>query len=169
LSIVATTVIAVYAGARQVSAKAVLWKIVSFPPFISMLFALCIPSTQALGIFLPLVNALAATILPLAMLMIGLQLQLKIDPAHRAPMLVVTVGQLILWPVVVALLGAVLAVRDEVVQPSVMQAAMPPMVTPAILLIAAGLAPRFVASTLGVATLLSCITIPLWARWLLGA
>ncbi len=163
LSVVATAAVAVYSGdGKRPGVKSILWKVICFPPFISLLFALLLPSTQVLAGLLPLLSLLGDTILPLAMLMVGLQFSVRVEPAYQLPVVTVIVGKLFLAPLIVVVVGMFFNSNPQVFNATLIQSAMPPMVTPAILLIGAGLAPRFVATVLGLATLCAFVTVPLW-------
>ncbi len=163
LSVVATAAVAVYSGdGKRPSVKSILWKVVRFPPFISLLLALLLPSTEALAGMLPLLSLLGNTILPLAMLMVGLQFSIQVEPAYKWPVFTVIAGKLLVTPLIVIAVGMFFTSNPQVFNATLIQSAMPPMVTPAILLIGAGLAPRFVATTLGLATLCAFVTVPLW-------
>ncbi|NND39200.1 MAG: hypothetical protein HKO06_06355 [Pseudomonadales bacterium] len=168
LSLVATTSIALLLGQREaIKAKDLLWRVLSFPPFLSLILALLLPAGSLPEALAKIFSLLGASILPLAMLMVGLQLSVNILPAQRGPMLLVSAWKLLLTPLLVLALGKALAIDARVLAPSFLQSAMPPMVTPAIMLIGAGIAPRFVATTLGLATLASFISVPLWCYWIL--
>lgn len=169
LSIVATSVIAMHGGQGDAPlSRNVIKKILSFPPFISLLVALCIPSTDSLDGLIVVTEFLGATILPLAMLMVGLQFSMRIQREFKMPMLVVMIGKMIVSPLLVWLLGALIGIDWKILQASIMQAAMPPMITPAILLIGAGIAPRYVATALGFSTLAACLTLPVFFYWVGG-
>lgn len=167
-SLVATTTIALFSGAREaIGAQQVLWRVLGFPPFISLLVALLVPESMVPALLASLLDLVGITILPLAMLIVGLQLKIRIAPEHLRPMLAVIGGKLLLTPLLVFYLGRVIAVEPSIQQATFLQSAMPPMVTPAILLIAARIAPEFVASTLGISTLVSFVTVPFWVYFFL--
>ena len=77
-----------------------------------------------------------------------------------------------LAPLLVCLLAVVLLDAEPLAaQLTVFQAAMPPMVTAAIMAMAAGFAPRLCTATIGIGLGLSLLTLPLWfavVRWLLA-
>ncbi|NNC54173.1 MAG: hypothetical protein HKO07_00470 [Pseudomonadales bacterium] len=172
LSLVATTSIALLLGQREaIKVKDICWRVLRFPPFLSLILAVLLPANLLTGgapqFVAKTFALLGASILPLAMLMVGMQLSVKVVPEQRGPMLVVSAWKLLLTPLLVLAVGRFLAIDSLVLQPSFLQSTMPPMVTPAIMLIGAGIAPRFVATTLGLATLASFISVPLWCYWVL--
>ena len=65
-------------------------------------------------------------------------------------------------PLLVLLGAKFLNIDPNVAVPTILQAAMPPMVTGVILLINADIAARFSATVLGFGTLAAAITLPFW-------
>ena len=114
------------------------------------------------------------TMAPLAMFIVGLQLSAKVARELRAP-LSFALGMKLLASPLVALVLCLIA--DPLIdgdalaaQVTVFEAAMPTMVTAAIMAMAAGLAPRLCMATVGLGLCLSLITLPLWyaiTHWLL--
>jgi malate permease and related proteins len=151
-------------------------RIVSFPPFI----ALCIALSLLRGVTLPAVidtglMLLGKTMAPLAMLIIGLQLAVHVPRELRAPLSFALGMKLLVSPLLAIALcvavGAISGTSDTLaMQVTVFEAAMPTMVTAAILAMAAGLAPRLCTATVGFGLCCSLLSLPLWfllTRWLL--
>lgn len=151
-------------------------RIVSFPPFI----ALCIALSLLRGVTLPAaidtgLMLLGKTMAPLAMLIIGLQLAVHVPRELRAPLSFALGMKLLVSPLLAIALcvaaGAISGNSDTLaMQVTVFEAAMPTMVTAAILAIAAGLAPRLCTATVGFGLCCSLLSLPLWfllTRWLL--
>jgi predicted permease len=143
-------------------------RIVSFPPFI----ALCIALLLLRGITLPNVidqglMLLGKTMAPLAMFIIGLQLSPQVPRELRAPLSFALAMKLLISPLLAILLcvaARTLVMRDGVLalQVTVFEAAMPTMVTAAILAMAAGLAPRLCSAAIGFGLCCSLLSLPLW-------
>jgi len=134
--------------------------IFSFPPFVSVIVALLLPSTSALGITLPVLKVIALTLAPLSMLLVGLQFYVKLAPEYFSPTLWVLAFRNVFSPLLVAMVGVGLGININTLYPTIMQSAMPPMIAVAILLMSSGIAPRFVASVLGIGTVLSMPVLP---------
>jgi len=172
LSIVGTIVIAVYShqGAdkesRIPSITTILRKVISFPPFIALFISFFIPSTESLGPFLVPFKWIGGAIVPLALIVIGLQIELRVDTRHHRPIFLVLCLKMLVLPLLTLISAIVFGVSNPQFSTSVFQAAMPPMVTPAIMLINARIAPKLAASILGIGTLTGFITLPLWAHLL---
>lgn len=168
LALVATTAIALLSGdAESVGPRQLLWRVISFPPFLSLILALLLPASILPAALTLVFDLLAASILPLAMLIVGLQLSIRVAREQLAPLVHLALWKLLLMPPLVLWLGHVLDVDAPVLQPTLLQSAMPPMVTPAIMLVAAGIVPGFVATALGLLTLLSFVSVPMWIMLLL--
>jgi hypothetical protein len=161
VTIVATASIAAFEHKSPVfDVRKITMNIFSFPPFISVIVALLLPSTSLLGVALPVLKVLALTLAPMSMLLVGLQFSVRLSPEYFSPTLWVLGMRALVLPLLVALIGIGLGINNYTLYPTIMQSAMPPMITVAILLMSNGIAPRFVASVLGVGTLLSMVTLP---------
>jgi len=68
-------------------------------------------------------------------------------------------------PAIALLLVPLLNLHGPMARVTVLEAAMPSMVTAGALAIAHGLAPRLAAAMVGYGLLLSLATLPLWAAW----
>lgn len=177
LSFVAMSVIAAFASDKTtgesgqtnalISLYARLLGVLRFPPFLSLLLALALTPTTFFDsvlwhqIQLPL-GIVAKLLLPLAMVVIGLQFRFQIQPGSFAPLAVVLIGRMLITPLLVLVVAKSLLIDPLIAVPAVMQSAMPPMVTGVILLINAGIAVRFATSVLGIGTLSAALTLPFW-------
>ncbi len=140
---------------------AILKKIISFPPFLALICALIIPQSWLVHLY-GIFDLLSATIFPLAMCLVGLQFVFQLDRAYRMPMFIVVFMKMFLMPSLVLLVALQLGLDQNIVIATVLQSAMPPMVTGAILLMAANIHSKFVATALGGSTLIAGISIPMW-------
>lgn len=161
-------VIATYSGGSRPSPLAVARTVVTFPPFVALVLALILGNQWFPGWLAELVDLLAGMLIPLVTLAVGLQLRLKLIPAHRLPLALGLSFKLLLLPAAAWGLALVLGADRSVMQVGVLEAAMPPMITAGALVSAAGLAPRLATALVGYGVLASAVTIPLW-YWLLVA
>jgi predicted permease len=99
------------------------------------------------------------------MLTIGLSVRLTLPRDELKPLVTGLLLKLALMPALAALLVPMLGLQDEMARTTVLEAAMPPMVTAGALAIAHNLAPRLAAAMVGYGLLLSLLTLPLWAQW----
>lgn len=171
LALFAPVVIARFASTDKPSLAALLVRIVRFPPFI----ALCVALVFLRGATLPPAAVLALVLLgktmaPLAMFIVGLQLSLRLDHAVRWPLALSLVMKLVGLPLFVLVLAELSGASGLSAHVSVFEAAMPSMVTAAIMAMAAGLAPRLCSAAIGLGLCVSLLTLPLWywlGQWLL--
>jgi malate permease and related proteins len=151
--------------------RAALRRALAFPPMIALLIACAtapLPLPEAL---IHALDKLAASLVPASLVAVGLQLRL--DPAtlrRRGRLLAVgLLAKLVVVPLVLAgLYIAVLGQRGLVVQTTLLQAAMAPMVTGALLVEEAGLDGELASGLVGVGVLLSLLTVSLWSLLLAG-
>lgn len=149
-------------GARP-TAREVTLKVVTFPPFFALLFSL-LPIARP-SFFAPLLAACSAPLVPLAMFSVGFKL--PITRPSNARMLAWGLGlKLGVLPLLAWATLAALSTPPLVLQVGVLETAMPTMITVGAVIMAAGIAPEFVAAMVGWGLVLSLVTVPLWA-WLL--
>jgi predicted permease len=154
-------VASLYAG-RKPEPAMILRRIVTFPAFLALLAGVAVGlcgGWPALldGVFAPI----GATLTPLALFSVGLQF--KFHPGHRQ-LGAASWGlgwKLLLAPVLCWAMGMAAGVGGLVLTVGVLQAAMAPMVSAAILADEYELEPTLVNTVLGAGIVLSLITIPL--------
>ncbi|MBX3021762.1 MAG: AEC family transporter [Bdellovibrionales bacterium] len=163
LSTLGMLVAGIYSGSK-VSAASVVKGIVTFPPFIAALLALTLARTNALQSFAPLLERLSSTLVPLALVSVGCQLHFKRETLTRR-LEELTLGlavKLFAVPAVLAL-GLWLAGGSSLAgKISVLEMAMGPMITAAIVAGAFRLDSEIANLMVGVGTPLSILTVWLW-------
>jgi predicted permease len=161
---VAVTVI--YAD-RPLRPWQVLRQILLFPAFIALMAGIVIGLMgDPFAILHDLCGSLAATLAPLALFSVGLQQRLALPRAHLTAVGCALAWKLLLAPAVCVALGWAGGVTGLVLAVGVLQAAMPPMISAAILADQYGLEPALANSVLGLAILISLATVP-WINALL--
>jgi predicted permease len=149
--------------ASQVSARKILKRIFSFPPFISLMIAFSLPISGLVSLLEPVLNTFALLLMPSALFVLGVQFQPRLLPEHRIPLIIGISLKMLVAPLVACFIVLALNGSIDVRNATIFQAAMPSMVTPGLMAIAAGIAPRFVATMLGYCTLVSFATLPIIA------
>jgi len=155
-------IIAVHYSSGAVSPKKLARSIASFPPFIALLIAF------PLSIFtypLWLADALermASSLVPVVMIAVGLQWRLRIDREYVAPMLTALGLILLVSPAFAWLAVSVIGIQGLVGQVIVLEAAMPAMISAAVLAVSYNLAPRLASAITGYSLLISLLTVWLW-------
>jgi len=171
----ASVMAARYGRGSSPSIGAVLHRLIAFPPFIALLVALLVRLVAlpngALQTLCTIAEPLAATLVPLAMLATGMRLQWPDASGIREPLAVGLVVRMCVAPA--AVYGVLTWVHsgsagwDPPSTASVLEAAMPPMVTAGVLASEAGLDAELAAALVGVGVILAFVTVPVWAMLLM--
>ena len=142
--------------------KKSLIKIITFPPFAFLMASLLLPIAPLVTPVMGLLDGLGQLIVPATMMVVGLQFRLKIEPKYRLPLFIILMTKMIMLPLGVWGVLSLLSVESIMLASVVFQAAAPPMITAAALLISARIAVPLVGSALGVGTILSFFLLPIW-------
>lgn len=140
-------------------------KILKFPPFLMFLLALAM---NLLDLHFPddlkeVFQRLGNTVSPIALVSVGMQLRLEKRSKHWGFLAIGLGYQLLLAPLLIYVLFVwVLGVRGEVVQVSVIEAAMAPMITASIVAASYGLKPRLANMMVGFGIPISFLTLAIW-------
>lgn len=153
-------------SSREASLASLPGKILRFPPFMAMLAAFALHPWTYPAALKEILEKLSATLIPLALVSVGMQLRLS--PAlirKHAPQLVSgLLFKLLIGPALIcALFVAVLGAHGPDIQITIVQSAMAPMITGAILADDYGLEPELANLMIGAGIPLSLLTVPLWA------
>lgn len=155
---------------QRISASAVLKRIFGFPPFYALLAGLALNGVAYPQSIAQLLAMLGATMAPLAMFIVGLQLSWQVPAQFRQPLCIVLAARLLVSPALALLFFLASGHRELAARVTVFEAAMPTMVTAAIMAIGTNLSPRLCTAAVGFGLILSLITLPLWfalTQWLL--
>lgn len=144
------------------SAGIVLKRVLRFPPFLGCVSALVIPHFIDISIADPLFEKLAATVAPLALFSIGLQLQFKGWLSEIRNISVTLFYKLILAPLLVIVLFFCLGFKGITPQVAIMEAAMPTLLTAGVVADEYGLNPRLSNLIIGIGIILSLLTTAGW-------
>ena len=157
---------AIYAG-RDIQPWRIVRQIALFPAFIALLVGIALALAGDPFPWLHVICArLAATLTPPALFSVGLQQRLLLPRSSLAAIGYGIGWKLLLAPALCYLLGRISGVTGLVLTVGVLQAAMPPMVSAAILAEQYDLEPALAGSVLGIGILLSLATVP-WINTLL--
>ncbi|GGZ19435.1 transporter [Echinicola pacifica] len=140
-------------------------KILTFPPFLFFLIALSmnIGGWHFSGTIHEILSAFAATLTPIALVAVGLQVKIKSDTIS-SPHLWIGLGfKLILMPAVIFLAYRFIAPPESLIyKVSVMETAMAPMITGSIIAINHDLNPKLASLLVGIGIPLSFGTLVIW-------
>lgn len=161
-------VLARYGGDRTPTAREVLVRILRFPPIWALVLGFTVMPAETPTWIAGGLQRLSEALLPLAMLTIGLSVKLALPRDELKPLAAGLLLKLALLPALALPLVRLLGLHGEMARTTVLESAMPSMVTAGALAIAHGLAPRLAAAMVGYGVLLSLATLPLWAGLGLG-
>lgn len=175
LAVGGTVVAALYAGHRPQPMQ-IVRRIALFPPFLAMLLGLLVgagggwaalieiatgPGSALAPVPSAILERLGSTLTPLALFSVGLQFKLHLG---RPQLVAVALGlswKLLLAPLCVYLFGLAVGIGGLTFSVGVLQTAMAPMISAAILADQRGLEPSLANTVLGVGIVLSLLTVPL--------
>ena len=159
-------VLARYGGDAPPTLRAVLARMLRFPPLWALLLGLTVMPAEPPAWIAGSLQRLSDALLPLVMLAVGLTIQLKLPRDEVKPLAVGLLLRLLVLPALAWPLSIAFGLHGEMLRANVLESAMPTMITAAALAISHQLAPRLAAALVGYGILLSLATLPAWA-WLL--
>ena len=162
LSTFGLVTIASMSGTQRPSAGTMAWRVLQFPPFVALVLALTVVPAQLPPAVESALALVAAALLPLVSLALGMQVELALPRAHRAPLALAVALKLLAMPAAALAFCTLFHITGEMRAAAVLESAMPSMITAAALLAMAGISPRLAAAIVGYGTLLSAATLPLW-------
>jgi len=163
LSTLGILVASLYSSGRSVSAKAVVRKIALFAPFQAFVLALLLMPFDYPAWLAELLKRLGATLVPIALVSVGYQLQLSYVQGRALPLTVGLLFRLAIAPALILILFA-RWLGGDVLDVTVFEAAMGPMIGASIVAIDHELDPPLVTLMVGLGIPLSFLTLPVWWR-----
>ncbi len=168
LSILGITVAGIYSSGRPTAAE-IFKRIALFPPFIALVAAFALIPLEYAPWFTALLKRLGDTLAPLALLSVGMQLRLGHVAEHGRNLALGLGFKLLLAPLAIYLLYVqLLGAQGQAIQVTLFEAAMPPMITAAIVASEHDLDPPLANLMVAVGLLLSFVTLYGWWRWFSG-
>ena len=147
--------------------KSVIKKVIAFPPFIALVLALILKTCHYPPVAVNLLTILASTLIPLVMIAVGFQLTLQLDKKTTSQLCLGLFIKLIAAPITTLVFCKIAGLEGEIVQVSIFETGMPPMVSAGALAILANLSPALTAALVGIGIILSFITLPILYQLLL--
>ncbi len=154
-------VASLYSG-KGTRATAIVRRVLTFPAFLALLVGVLVgmaggwpPACEKVLL------QIGQTLTPLALFSVGLQFRLQMRREETLPLLAGLGWKLLLAPLAVLALGLVTGVGGLILTVGVLQSAMAPMISAAILADQHGLEPRLANTVLGAGIVLSLVTLPL--------
>ena len=147
---------------NAVDAKYIVKRLFTFPPFIACLSALVFSQFINFDFAEPFFNKMAATVAPLALFSIGLQLKFngwtKLIPQLSLAMLY----KLIFAPLLVLLAALALNIDHDIAKITIFEAAMPTLVTASIIAEQFRLNTKLTNLTIGMSIIIGFLTTAIW-------
>lgn len=166
LAVGGAVVTARYSGAR-VSAAGIARRVLLFPAFLAMVVAI---AAGAAGGWPPVIESIfrriGDTLVPLALFSVGLQVHAQFAPGQAGAVTLGLLYKLVLAPLLILTLGVATGIGGLTLTVGVLQAAMAPMVSAAILAEQHDLEPRLANLVLVLGIVVSFVSVPL-IDWLL--
>jgi len=162
LSVLGITVAGIYSSGRPTAAE-IVKRIALFPPFIALAIALLLIPVEYAGWFTVLLKRLGDTLAPLALLSVGMQLRLGHVAEHKRNLALGLTFKLMLAPLAIWLLYVqIIGAQGLPIQVTIFEAAMPSMITAAIVANEHDLDPELSNLMVAVGLILSFITLSAW-------
>lgn len=162
LSVLGITVAGFYSSGRP-TAQQIFKRIIMFPPFISLIVALLLIPVEYAGWFTVLLKRLGDTLAPLALLSVGLQLRMGHIAEHRRNLALGVGFKLLLAPLAIFLLYVpLLGAHGQAIQVTLFEAAMPSMITAAIVATDHDLDPPLANLMVAIGLILAFFTLTAW-------
>ncbi len=163
LTVYGSIIVALFSeNTQSTSVASIGKKIISFPPFISFVIALSLYTVNLPNTYYEVLTPIAKTLIPVVMVAVGFQLSLRVEFDKIRAFIVGLSIKMIIAPLLAYLAFLFLGMEGEIIQVTVFEAAMPPMITAGAIAIMANLSPRLTAAIVTYGILLSFITLPLW-------
>jgi len=148
--------------AQQPSPKLFIKKIFSFPAFWSCTLALIVPRFVDISALDPFFSKLAATVAPLALFSIGLQLKFKGYKSELKRILATLFYKLMIAPILAIFIALVFHLRGIIAQVTVFEMAMPPLISAGIVADEYKLNPQLASLVVGIGLLIGIVTASCW-------
>jgi len=160
LAIFGTIVVSIYGTSQKISFKMIMKRIFGFPPFIALLAGLVLIKTSYPGTITTILERLSATLVPLVIFSIGIQLKFQQPLSNIKPIGIIIFLKMILSPLIAFLSLSFIGIQGPALHVSVFQAGMPTMVMVGVLAATGNLKPDVANAAIGYGILFSFITLP---------
>lgn len=162
LSTVGIMLICFYSGG-VVTRGQIVMRIAKFPPLIALMIAIALMPVAYPTWLVSVLSRLGGTLAPLALVSVGLQLRLGTFRANRMPLAMGIGYKLVLGPLL--MLGSYVGVMGfggSTTEVTLFESAMGPQIGASIVAIQYGLNAELILLLVGVGTVLSFVTLPVW-------
>lgn len=155
-----TIVMSVYGDGAKVSTKGILFKIVTFPPFVALVLGFALSRTTIHPMIFSMLESLSATLIPLVIFSVGSLLRFRQPATNLKPIAITMILKMLILPIIAIGLMKVLRMTGPAFQITAFEAGMPSMVMAGVLAAAGNLRTDVVNAAIGYGILASFITLP---------
>jgi len=163
LSTYGILVAARFSGMGAPTPRALVMRILRFPPLVALLLARVLPPHP--GPVEVVLERLGDSLVPVAMFAVGLKLELR-PPKEWGALAFGLSTKMVALPLLALGIARALGAPPLPFRVAVLESAMPPMITAGALATMFGLAPELAAALVGYGVLAAVVVLPLWARLL---
>lgn len=153
-----TFITAYYTSNGKIQAKVIIRKIVTFPSFLALILALALLGQEFPLLITQVLEKFAVTLIPVALISVGLQLQFKLPKNDLKPLSIALLIKLIIAPIIAYIICYIFGWFNLAGKVSIFEAGMAPMITAGAMASMAGLAPRLAVAIVGYGIILSFVT-----------
>jgi len=154
-AIYGTFIVSIYTSKTKVTFKLVIFKVISFPPFLCLIIALFFLGVEFNPTITKVLEAFAMTTVPVAIVAVGLQLQLKLPKEDIKPFGIGLLVKLILSPIFAIIVCKIFAWDNLAATVSILEAGMATMTSAGAITAIAGLAVRLSSAIIGYGIIIS--------------
>lgn len=150
-------------GKAAIDIKYILKRLITFPPLIGCVSALVLSQFIDMTPAIPFFDKLAATVAPLALFSVGLQLKFSGWKKDIYQIGISQLYKLLIAPLIIFVIALLLHLHGETVKIAIFEAAMPTLLTSSIIAEEFRLNARLVNLIIGVSIVLGLITTAIWS------
>ena len=162
LAVYGSLILALFSQKKdKVTIKSVLVKIITFPPFISLVIALMLANMSLSQSYFDFLSPIASTLVPVVMIAVGFQLNLRLEPGQLQPFIIGLSVKMLIAPALIFWLFFMFGLNGMIYKVTVFEAAMPPMISAGALAIMVNLAPKLTAAMIAYGIVFSFVTLPI--------
>lgn len=160
LSTYGSVIVSIYSSNGDLSVKSILKKILTFPPFVTLVLALLLRGVDYNETIHFWLKVFSSTLVPFALISVGYQLRFKVPQDERVALSLAIFTKIVFAPLVAFVLCYLFTDMNTIAKVGILEAGMGPMITAAIVANLANLAPRITNAIVGYGIILSFITLP---------
>ncbi len=164
LSTYGSIVVSIYSSTENLHLKAIVKKIILFPPFLALLIAFFLQNSEIDKVFEWILKPLSSTLVPFALMSVGYQLKFKVPTDERKALVIAVIIKTVISPILAFFISLLFFNFDTITKVAILEAGMGPMITAGIMANLAGLKPRLTNAIVGYGILFSFITLPLFYK-----